>query len=118
MKPADLIETSNSIQRIEKICVARRKLAGLEVTATQVRVTKCLGTLPREQVKAQPAAVRRRDTLRFPEKSDEQEKNKVSVHLSLKLKVSRKIFRRDLAHSAFELERGVQGVIQFFNKRD
>src|ERR1043166_8980762 len=66
----------------------------------------------------QPAAVGCRNALRFSEKGDEQEKNQVSVHLRLKLKVARKIFRRDLTHSAFELERGVQRMIQFFNKRD
>ena len=118
MKPPDFIETTNGIEGVEKTRVAGRKLARLEITATQVRVTKCLGTLPREKVKTQPAAVRRRDALCFSEKGDKQQKNQISVHLRLKLKVARKIFRRDLAHSAFELERGVQRVIEFFNKRD
>jgi len=54
----------------------------------------------------------------FSGKGDKQQENQISVHLCLKLKVARKIFRGDLAHSAFELERGVQRVIQFFNKRD
>ena len=72
MESTDFIQTSNSIQRVEKTCVAGRKLARLEVTATQVRVAKCLGTLPREKVKTQPAAVRRRDALRLSEKGDEQ----------------------------------------------
>src|SRR5262245_28370522 len=118
MKPPDFIETTNGIEGVEKTCVAGRKLACLEVTATQVRVAKCLGRLPREKVKAQPAAVGRRDALRFSEKRDEQQKNEISVHLRLKLKIARKIFRRDLAHSAFELQHGVQRMIQFFNKRD
>src|SRR5215471_18757310 len=68
MKPPDFIETTNGIEGVEKTCVAGCKLTCLEVTATQVRIAKCLGTLPREKVKAQPAAVRRRDPLRFPEK--------------------------------------------------
>ena len=72
MKPPDFIETTNGIEGVEKTCVAGRKLARLEVTATQVRVAKCLGTLPREKMKTQPAAVRRRDALRFSEKGDEQ----------------------------------------------
>src|SRR5205814_1123260 len=118
MKPSDFIETTNGIKGVEKTCVAGRKLARLEVTATQVCVAKCLGALPGEKVKTQPAAVGRRDALRFPEKGDEQQQNQVSVHLRLKLKVARKIFRRDLALSAFELERGVQRMIEFFNKRD
>lgn len=118
MKPPDFIKATNGIKRVEKICVTGRKLACLEVTAPQVRVAKCLGTLPREKVETQPAAVRRRDALRFSEKRDKQEKNQISVHLRLELKVTRKIFRRDLAHSAFELERGVQRMIQFFNERD
>jgi len=118
MKPPDFIETTNGIKGVEKTRVACRELVRLEVTAAQVRVAKCLGTLPREKVKTQPAAVGRRDALRFSEKGDEQQKNQVSVHLRLKLKIARKIFRRDLAHSAFELQRGVQRMIQFFNKRD
>src|SRR5262249_55884319 len=118
MKPANFIEASDSIQSVEKICVAGCKLACLEVTAAQVRVAKCLGTLPCEKMKAQPAAVGRGDALRFPEKGDEQQQNQVSVHLRLKLKIARKIFGRDLAHSAFELQRGVQRMIQFFNERD
>src|SRR5580765_4279256 len=72
MKPPDFIETTNGIERVEKTCVAGRKLARLEVTATQVRVAKCLGTLPSEKMKTQPAAVGRRDALRFSEKGDKQ----------------------------------------------
>ena len=118
MKPTDFIETTNGIEGVEKTRVAGCKLARLEVTATQVRVAKCLGTLPREKMKTQPAAVRRRDALRLSEKGDEQQKNQIGVHLRLKLKVARKIFRRDFAHSALELESGVQRVIQFFHEHD
>jgi hypothetical protein len=118
MKPPDFIDTTNGIEGVEKTCVTGCKLARLEVTAAKVRVAKCSGTLPREKMKTQPAAVRRRDALRFSEERDKEEKNQISVHLRLKLKVARKIFRRDLAHSVFELERGMQRVIQFFHERD
>lgn len=72
MKSPDFIEPAHSVECVEKTCVAGRKLARLEVAATQVRVAKCLGTLPREEMKTQPAAIRRRDALRFSEKGDEQ----------------------------------------------
>ena len=72
MEPPDFIETTNGIEGVEKTCVAGRKLARLEVTATQVRVPKCLGRLPGEKVKTQPAAVGRRDALRFSEEGDKQ----------------------------------------------
>lgn len=118
MKPPDFIDTTNGIESIEKICVGSRKLARLEITPTQVRVLKCLGRLPDEKVKTQPAAVRRRHALRLSEKGHKQQKNQIRIHLRLELKVACKIFRRDLAHSAFELERGMQRMVEFFNKRD
>src|SRR5260370_13397835 len=70
MKPPDFIETTHSVECVEIERVAGRKLARLEVTATQVRVAKCLGTLPREKVKTQPAAVGRPDAVRFSGKSE------------------------------------------------
>src|SRR4029453_11128091 len=118
MKAPDFIETTNGIQGVEKTCVPGCEFARLEITAAQVCIAKCLGTLPREKVKTQPAAVGRRDALRFSEERDKEEKDQISVHLRLKLKVAREIFRRDLAHSVFELERGVQRVIQFFHEHD
>jgi hypothetical protein len=72
VKPPDFIDTTNGIQGVEKTCVPGCEFARLEVTAAQVRVAKCLGTLPREKVKTQPAAIRRRDALRFSEKGDKQ----------------------------------------------
>ena len=92
MKPPDFIEPTNGIKGVEKTSVVCRELACLKISSAKVRVAKCLRTLPREEVKAQPAAVGRRDALRFSEKGDEQQKNQVSVHLRLKLKVARKIF--------------------------
>src|SRR5262245_55314402 len=59
MKPPDLVETTNGVERVEKVCVAGSKFARLQVTATQVRVAKCFGALPNEKVKTQPAAVGR-----------------------------------------------------------
>src|SRR5262245_22242567 len=118
MKPPDFVEATNGIERVEITRVVRGELARLKVTAAQVRVAKCIGTLPCEKVKTQPAAVSGRDALRLSEKSHKQKKHQIRVHPGLKLKVARKIFRRDLAHSAFELERGVQCVIQFFHEHD
>ena len=72
MKSPDFIETTNGVESVEIARVAGRKLTRLEVTAPQVRVAKCLGTLPREKMKTQPAAVGRRDALRFSEEGDKQ----------------------------------------------
>jgi len=72
MKPPDFIDTTNGIEGVEKTCVTGCKLARLEVTAAKVRVAKCSGTLPREKMKTQPAAVGRRDALRFSEEGDKQ----------------------------------------------
>jgi hypothetical protein len=58
-------------------------------------------------MEVQPAPVSLRDTLGFSKKCDKEQENKIRVHLRLKLEVARKIFRRDFAHAAFELERGV-----------
>lgn len=52
MKPPDFIHTPNGIESVEKRGVTGGKLTRLEITATQIRVAKCLGTLPREKVKA------------------------------------------------------------------
>src|SRR3954451_3479183 len=118
MKPPDFIEATNGIESVEITGVVCGKLACLEVTATEIRVVKCLRTLARKKVKTQPAAIRRGDALSFSEKGDKQQQNQIRVHLRLNLEVARKIFRGDLAHSAFELERSMQRMIEFFNKRD
>src|SRR5213596_2266628 len=47
MKPPDFIETTNGVEGVKKTCVAGCKIARLEVTAAQVLVAKCVGTLPR-----------------------------------------------------------------------
>ena len=56
--------------------------------------------------------------MRFSEKGDKEQENEISIDVRLKLKIARKIFRSDLALSAFELQRGVQRMIEFFHKRD
>src|SRR5262245_43712750 len=111
VKPPNFVEKTNGVESVEITSVVCRELARLKVTTTKICVAKCLRRLPREKMKTQPAAVGRRDALRFSEKCDEQQKNQISVHLRLKLEVARKIFRRDRAHSAFELERGGQRMM-------
>jgi len=56
--------------------------------------------------------------LSLSKKGDKQKENKVSIDLRLKLKVTGEIFRCDLARAALELKRGMQGVIDFFDKHD
>ena len=107
MKAPDFIEATQTVKSIEITGVAGCKFARLEITTSQVRIVKCLGTLSREKMKLQPAAVGRRDALRFSEKRHKQKKNQISIHLRLQLKIADKIFRRDVAHSPFKLERGV-----------
>ena len=118
MKPPDFIETTHPVESIEVARVAGREFIRLEVPTAQVCIAKYPGTLPREKMKPQPAAVGRRHALCFSKKCDKQQKNEISVHLRLELKIARKIFGRDLAHSAFELERGVQCMVEFFYKHD
>ena len=72
MKAPDFIDTTNRIESIEEKGVAGRKLTRLEITTTQVRIAKCLGTLPREKVKRNQRRSGRRDALRFSEKGDKQ----------------------------------------------
>src|SRR6266567_3612116 len=72
MESLDFIQAAHAVECIQITRVAGCKFARLEIAAAQVRIAKCLGTLPREKVKTQPAAVRRRDALRFSEKGDKQ----------------------------------------------
>jgi len=118
MKPPDFVDATNAIKSIEVMSVTRRELTRLEITPAQVCIAKCVRTLPGEKMKTQPAAIARGHALRFSKKGDKQEKNEIRVHLRLKLKVANKILRRDLARSAFELKRGVQGMVEFFDKHD
>src|SRR5437867_2189565 len=76
MKPPDFIEPSQAVEGVEMMRVARCELACFEITTAQVWVAKCLWTLPREDMKPQPAPVSLRNALRFPEKGDKQKQNK------------------------------------------
>jgi len=118
MESPDFVHAAHAVESIQIPRVARCKFARLEITAAQVRIAKGVGALPGEKMKTQPAAVARRHALGFSKKRDEQKKDEIRVDARLKLKVANKIFRRDLAHSAFELKRGVQSVVEFFDKHD
>src|ERR1700730_18552915 len=69
-------------------------------------------------MKAEPAPIRPRDLLRFSKKSDEKQQDQISINARLELEVAREIFRSDLTQPHFELQRGVQCVIDLFHKRD
>src|SRR6266513_3613201 len=118
MKAPDLIEAPLGIEGIEVKCVALCEFARLQITAAQVRVAKCLRALARKKMKAQPAPVHARDSLGFSKEGDKQKQNQIGIDLRLKLQIACKIFRSDLADSAFELERRMQRVIQFFYEHD
>jgi len=118
MKPSDFIETSVAVQCVEVMRVARCELARFEITATQVCIAKCLWALACEKMKAQPAPVHARDSLRFSKERDKQKENEIGIDLRLQLQIARKIFGSDFADSAFELERSMQGVIEFFYEHD
>jgi len=118
MKAPDFIETSLAVERVEITRVARGKLARLQITSTQVCIAKCLRALACEKMKAQPAPVHARDSLRFSKERNKQKQNEIGIDLRLELQISRKIFGSDLAGSAFELERSMQRVIEFFYEHD
>ena len=107
-----------TIERIEVTCVARGKLTCLEVTAAQIWITKCVGALAREKMKAQPAPVHARDALGFSKERDKQKENEIRIDLRLELQIARKIFGGDLASSVFELKCRMQRVIKFFHEHD
>src|SRR5207249_7659769 len=51
---SDFIEATHPVERVEVMGVVCRKLACLEITATQVLVAKRVRTLTRKKMKAQP----------------------------------------------------------------
>src|SRR4029453_12176798 len=69
-------------------------------------------------MKAQPTPVHARNALSFSKEGDKQKENEISIDLSLKLQIARKIFRSDLADSALELKCRMQCVIQFFHEHN
>src|SRR5262249_45523760 len=107
MKAPDLIETALSIECIEIMRVALGELAGLQITATQVRIAESVRALAREQMKTQPATVHPRDSVSFAEERYKQKQNEICIYLRLEFQIARKIFGSDLASSVFELKRGM-----------
>src|SRR3984893_15206677 len=69
-------------------------------------------------MKTQPAAIGAGNALGFAKESDEQEEDEIRIDLRLQLEIARKFFGGDAALAIFELEGGVQGVVQFLNKND
>src|SRR6266700_388239 len=108
MEAPDFIEATLPVECVEIICVAGGKLACFQVTAAQIFIAKRLRTLAGKKMKAQPAPVGSRNSLRFSKKGDKQKENQISIDLRLQLEIAGEIFRGDLARAAFELERGVQ----------
>src|SRR5262249_19514994 len=118
MKAADFIETALAVKGIEVTRVARCELTCLQIAATQVCIAKCFRTLAREKMKAQPASIHARNSLSFSEEGNEQKQNQIGIDLRLELQIACKIFRSDLANSALELKRRMQGMIKFFAEHD
>src|SRR5439155_25482849 len=54
---SDFIEATHPLERVEVMGVVCRKLACLEITATQVLVAKRVRTLTRKKMKAQPTTI-------------------------------------------------------------
>src|SRR5256885_3186370 len=69
-------------------------------------------------MKAQPAPIGPRNLLGLAKERDEEKQNQVGIDPGLELEIAGEIFRSDLALAFFELERGVEGVIDFFNECD
>src|SRR5712691_8089897 len=98
--------------------VACGECGRFEITAPQILRLKRAGILRSEKMKAEPAPIRPRDLLRFSKKSDEKQEHQISINARLELEVAREIFRSDLTLPHFELQRGVQRMIDLFHKRD
>ena len=118
MKAADFIKTPLAVERVEVMRVAGRELARLEIAATQICIAKCLRALAREEMKTQPAPVHSRNSLRFSKEGDKQKQNEIGIDLRLELQIARKIFGSNLADSALELKRRMQGMIEFLHEHD
>ena len=117
-KTPDLIDPAHAVERVQKFRVMGRELRRLEITAAQILGLKRAGMLRGEKMKAEPAPIGARDLLRFSKKGDEEQQDQISIDARLELEVAREIFRSDLTLPGFELQRGVQRVIDLFHKRD
>src|ERR1043166_6018169 len=118
MEPPDFIEPTDTVERIEKLRVARRQFGRFQIARAQIAIAERSRAISREQMKPQPAAIRARDALRFTKERDEQKQDEVGVDLRLELEIARKIFGADLAGAVLKLKRGVQRVIDLLHERD
>ena len=118
MEAADFIEAALAVESIEIMRVARCELARFQITAAQVCIAKCLGTLAREKMKAQPTPVHARNALGFSKERDKQKQNQISIDLRLELQIAGKIFGSNFAGSALELKRRMQSMIEFLHEHD
>ena len=117
-KFADFIKAPDTVECIEIVGVAGGELASFEIATAQIFIAEGIGTLPAEKMKTQPAAIGAGNALGFAKESDKQEEDEISIDLRLELEIAGKFFGGDPALAIFELEGGVQGVIQFLNKND
>ena len=115
---SDFFKAAETIERVEIFGVTGRKLGRFQITPAQIFVAKCAGTTSGKEMEPEPAPISPRDALRFPEKRDEQQENEIGVHLRLEFKIAREFLRADLARAILELERGMERVIDFFDKHD
>src|SRR5438132_10857486 len=96
-KFADFIKTSDAVEGIKILSVAGGELAGFEIAAAQILIAECIGTLPAEKMKTQPAAIGPGNALGFAKESDKQEQDEISIDLCLQLEIARKCFGSDPA---------------------
>ena len=78
---ADFFQPTQTIEGIEVSGIAGSEFAALQIAPAQSFVAKGFGALAREKMKTQPTAIGPRNALGFAKKSDEQEKNEISIDL-------------------------------------
>src|SRR5438128_7594329 len=110
-KFADFIKPPDTVEGIEILGVTGGKFARFEIATAQIFIAKCIGTLPAEKMKTQPATIGAGNALGFAKESDKQEEDEISIDLRLELEIARKFFGRDSALAVLELERGVERMI-------
>ena len=117
-KFADLLKPPETVEGIEIVGIAGGELASFEIAPAQIFIAKCIRTLPAKKMKTQPATIGPRNALSLAKESDKQEEDEISIDLRLELEIARKIFRGDPALAVLELERGMEGMIEFLHKND
>ena len=110
-KFADFIKPPDPVEGVEILSIAGGELAGFEIAAAQIFIAECIGTLPAEKMKTQPATISAGNALGFAKESDKQEEDEVSIDLRLELEIARKFFGGDSALAVLELECGVERMI-------